>query len=187
MTETPELIEKLNTSVAHPARRYDYWLGGKDNFEVDRESGDLIAKAFPHIRTAARANRDFLIRTVRYLAEQHGVRQFLDIGTGLPTANNTHQVAQAVLPDAHIVYVDNDPLVLVHARALLTSRPEGATAYIDADVRDPGHILREARATSILDFHAPIALMLVAVLHFLPDDATANNTVARLVDALPSG
>ena len=180
-------MNKLNTDVAHPARVYNYWLGGKDNFAADRAHGDQIAEAFPDIRTAAMANRAFLGRAIRYLAERHQVRQYLDIGTGLPTVDNTHEVAQAISPGARIVYVDNDPLVLVHARALLTSSPEGATAYIDADLRDPAQILTAARKTGILDFRKPIALMLIAILHFIPDDKTARETVAHLLDELPAG
>jgi hypothetical protein len=134
---------KFDTSVAHPARRYNYWLGGKDNYAADRESGDAVAAAFPAVRIAAIEHRRFLGRAVKYLAGEAGIRQFLDIGTGIPSANNTHQVAQAIAPDARIVYVDNDPVVLAHARALLTSSPEGATAYIDADLREPGKILND--------------------------------------------
>jgi hypothetical protein len=178
---------RLDTSVPHPARRYDYWLGGKDNFAADRESGDAIAAAFPSIRTAVRENRAFLRRAVTVLTEQAGVRQFLDIGTGLPTANNTHEVAQAIAPDSRIVYIDNDPLVLVHARALLTSAPQGATAYIDADLRDTDKILDDRRVRNTLDFSEPMALMLVAVLHFMRDEADPYGIVARLVAAMPAG
>ena len=178
---------RLDTSVPHPARRYDYWLGGKDNFAADRESGDAIAAAFPAIRTAVQENRGFLRRAVTYLTKEVGVRQFLDIGTGLPTANNTHEVAQAIAPESRIVYVDNDPLVLVHARALLTSSPQGATAYLDADLRDTDRILADAEVRSTLDFSQPIAAMLVAILHFIPDEADPYGIVARLVDALPAG
>src|SRR6266496_4117080 len=152
----------IDTSVASPARIYDYWLGGKDNFPADREAAEQVIEVFPGIIPGVRANRAFLGRAVRYLAGEAGVRQFLDIGTGLPTANNTHEVAQEVAPESRIVYVDNDPLVLVHARALLTSHPEGETAYIDADVRDPGKILQAAAET--LDFSQPVALMLLGIL-----------------------
>src|SRR5512138_811395 len=124
------MTDRLDSGVAHPARRYNYWLGGKDNFAADRESGDLLAKSYPAARIAARANRAFLRRAVRHLAADAGIRQFLDIGTGLPTADNTHEVAQRVAPDARIVYVDNDPMVMAHARALLTSTPDGETRYI---------------------------------------------------------
>jgi hypothetical protein len=178
---------RLDTSVPHPARRYDYWLGGKDNFAADRESGDAIAAAFPSIRTAVRENRAFLRRAVTVLTEQAGVRQFLDIGTGLPTASNTHEVAQAIAPESKIVYVDNDPLVLVHARALLTSSRQGATAYVDADLRDTDKILDDADVRHTLDFTAPVAVMLVAVLHFIRDEADPHGIVARLVAAMPAG
>ena len=141
---------RIDTTRPHPARRYDYWLGGKDNFQADRDAAEAIAAVFPSIRTAARENRAFMRRAVRHLVEEAGVRQFLDIGTGLPTADNTHEVAQRVAPESRIVYVDNDPLVLVHARALLASGPEGATDYLDADLRDPATIRREAGRT--LDF-----------------------------------
>ncbi|MFB9236935.1 SAM-dependent methyltransferase [Plantactinospora siamensis] len=178
---------RLDTSVMHPARRYNYWLGGKDNFAADRESGDQIAAVYPAIRTVARENRAFLRRAVRFLAAEAGIRQFLDIGTGIPTADNTHEVAQAVAPDSRIVYVDNDPMVLVHARALLTSSVAGATAYLDADLRDPDRILADPELRRILDLSRPVALMLIAVLHFLGDDDGPYDVVARLVDALPSG
>jgi hypothetical protein len=177
----------IDTSVAHPARRYDYWLGGKDNFQADRESADAVAAAWPAIRTAALENRGFLRRAVSFLAGEVGVRQFLDIGTGLPTANNVHEVAQRIAPQSRIVYVDNDPLVLVHARALLTSAPEGATAYIDADLREPEKILQDPGVLETLDFSQPIALMLMAILHFLRDGDDPYAIVARLVEALPAG
>jgi hypothetical protein len=171
--------------VAHPARVYDYWLGGKDNFEADRVAGEETIAAYPAIRASARANRAFLARTVGYLAATEGIRQFLDIGTGLPTASNTHEVAQSADPASRIVYVDNDPLVLSHARALLTSRPEGATAYLDADLRDTDKILEQAAET--LDFTKPVAIMLLAILHYIPDLAEAQRIVARLISAVPSG
>jgi hypothetical protein len=177
----------LDVTVAHPARRYDYWLGGKDNFAADRASGDAIEKVYRHIRIAAVENRRFLRRVVRYLAGEARVRQFLDIGTGLPTVDNTHEIAQGINPAARIVYVDNDPLVLSHARALLTSRPEGRTAYIDADLRDPTKILTSPALADVLDLGKPVALLLIAVLHFLPDTEQAYATVKTLVDALPSG
>ena len=170
--------------MAHPARVYDYWLGGKDNFEADRIAGEATIAAYPAIRASARANRAFLARSVRYLAEA-GIRQFLDIGTGLPTANNTHEVAQSVAPESRIAYVDNDPLVLSHARALLNSSPEGVTAYLDADLRDTDRILELAAGT--LDFTQPVAIMLLAILHYIPDLDQARRIVARLVSAVPSG
>jgi hypothetical protein len=175
----------FNARVAHPARVYDYWLGGKDNFEADRIAGEATIAAYPQIRSSARANRAFLARSVRYLAAEAGIRQFLDIGTGLPTANNTHEVAQSVAPESRIVYVDNDPLVLSHARALLTSSPEGVTAYLDADLRDTDDILK--RAADTLDFGQPVAIMLLAILHYIPDTGEAQRIVARLVGAVPPG
>jgi len=175
----------FDARTAHPARVYDYWLGGKDNFEADRIAGEAAMAAYPAIRASARANRAFLARSVRYLAAEAGIRQFLDIGTGLPTANNTHEVAQSVAPESRIVYVDNDPLVLSHARSLLRSRPEGATDYLDADLREVDRILELAAGT--LDFTRPVAIMLLAVLHYIPDLGEAQRVVARLVSAVPSG
>ena len=177
---------RLDTTRAHPARRYDYWLGGKDNFAADRESGDRVAEQFPAIRTAVIENRRFLNRAVTYLAGQ-GIRQFLDIGTGLPTARNVHQVAQELHPDSCVVYVDNDPLVLAHARALLTSDPRGRTAYIDADLTAPHRILDDPALHATLDLTRPTALMLVSVLHFVTDDAVAHHAVRTLIDAMPPG
>jgi len=175
----------FDTSVAHPARVYDYWLGGKDNFAADREAAEQVIAANPQVLPGVRANRKFLGRAVRYLAGEAGIRQFLDIGTGLPTANNTHEIAQGMVPQARVVYVDNDPLVLVHARALLTSHPEGATDYIDADVHDPERILREAART--LDFAQPIGLMMLGILGHVPDSDSPRAIVSRLLDPLPSG
>jgi hypothetical protein len=175
----------FDTSVAHIARVYDYWLGGKDNYAADRKAGDAALEAYPYIAAGVRANRAFLARVVRYLAGEAGIRQFLDIGTGIPTANNTHEVAQAIAPDSRVVYVDNDPIVLAHARALLTSSREGATAYLDADFRDVGKIL--AGASQTLDFSQPVAIMLIAILHLIDDEADPHGTVAKLVDAVPSG
>jgi hypothetical protein len=185
MTESRK-VPGLNSSVMHPARRYNYWLGGKDNFEVDRASGDAVAKAFPAIRPAARANRRFLGDAVRFLAGEAGIRQFLDVGTGLPTEANTHEVVQTVAPASRIAYVDNDPLVLVHARALLTSSQEGRTTYIDADARTPEAILRSPDL-EILDLQQPVAVLLVAVLHFIPHDEVAQHTVRTLMSAMPAG
>ncbi|WP_030439578.1 SAM-dependent methyltransferase [Actinoplanes subtropicus] len=172
----------IDSSVAHIARVYDYWLGGKDNFAVDRHVGDLMREASPEVVEGVLGNRAFLARTVRYLAGERGIRQFLDIGTGLPAADNTHEVAQAVAPGSRVVYVDNDPIVLSHARALLTG---AGTAYLDADLRDTGRILKEAAAT--LDFTRPIAVMLIAVLHCVPDEDEPAAIVARLVEAVPPG
>src|SRR6266487_3250773 len=176
---------EFDSSVPQTARIWNYWLGGKDYFPVDRAVGDQILEAFPAIVENARASRAFLVRAVRYLAGEAGIRQFLDIGTGLPTANNTHQVAQAVAPERRIVYVDNDPLVLAHARALLTSSPEGATDYIDADLRDPDRILQAAAET--LDFSQPVAIMLMEILGHIEDDDQAQSIVKRLMGAVPSG
>jgi hypothetical protein len=177
----------LDPTRPHPARRYNYWLGGKDNFQADRDAGDAIANVFPHIRTAARENRAFMQRAVRHLTREAGVRQFLDIGTGLPTADNVHDVAQGIAPESRIVYVDNDPLVLSHARALLTSSDEGATAYIDADVREPRKILDDPAVRETLDWSRPIALQLVAIMHFVEDHEDPWGIVSRLVGALPTG
>ena len=176
---------EIDTSVAHPARVYDYWLGGKDNFAADREAAERVLAVTPGLRFRVQANRAFLARAVRFLATEAGIRQFLDIGTGIPTANNTHEVAQAAAPTSRIVYVDNDPIVLAHARALLTSTPEGATAYLEADLRDPGPILAEAART--LDFEQPVALMLIGVLHLVQDSEDPYGLVARYLDALQPG
>jgi S-adenosyl methyltransferase len=175
----------FDTSIAHPARVYDYLLGGKDNYKADREAADVFAAAMPAILSGVRANRAFLRRAVEYLAGEAGIRQFLDIGTGLPTAENTHQVAQSIAPDSRVVYVDNDPIVLAHARALLTSTPEGATDYIDADARDPDQILATAART--LDFSQPAAVMMLLVLHFIPDEHRPHEIVSRVMSALPAG
>ncbi|MFJ8196393.1 SAM-dependent methyltransferase [Streptomyces sp. NPDC096152] len=176
---------RLNTGVAHNARVWNYWLGGKDNYEVDQRVGEHIAGMFPVIRDVARADRDFLGRAVRHLTAERGVRQFLDIGTGLPTVDNTHEIAQRIAPDARIVYVDNDPIVLVHARSLLTSTSEGVTDYIDADVHDPDTIVERAAAT--LDFGRPVAVMMLGILNFVLDTDEAHETVRRVMAAVPSG
>ncbi len=175
----------VDTTVPHSARIWNYWLGGKDNYAVVRAAGDQFSQVFPAIVSIARASRHFLARSIRYLAAEAGVRQFLDVGTGLPTVENTHEIAQRVAPDARIVYVDNDPLVLAHARALLTSTPEGATAYIDADLRESDKIMAEAAKT--LDFTQPIALILNGILGHIADTSEARSIVRRLIDALPSG
>jgi O-methyltransferase involved in polyketide biosynthesis len=178
-------VSEIDTSVAHSARIWNYWLGGKDHYPVDRRVGDQIAAMFPDIVRLARADRAFLGRAVRYLVGEAGIRQFLDIGTGLPTADNTHEVAQRIAPECRIVYVDNDPLVLTHARALLTGTPQGATDYIDADLREPDKIVQDA--TKTLDFAQPVAVMLLGVLHHIGDDGQAYEIVDRLLDAVPSG
>jgi len=181
------VVPGIDTTVAHPARRYNYWLGGKDHFAADRESGDQLEAMFPKIRLGALANRDLLRRATRFLAGQAGIRQFLDIGTGLPTANNTHEVAQEREPSSRVVYVDNDPLVMVHARALLTSSDDGRTAYIEADLREPAAILADKRLRETLDMSQPVALMLIAVLHFIHGRGVAQTIVDELLAALPSG
>jgi hypothetical protein len=175
----------FDTSVAHVARVYNYWLGGKDNFAADRAAGEQAIRAFPEIGLSARSNRAFLARAVRLLAGEMGIRQFLDIGTGIPSASNTHEVAQSVAPTARIVYVDNDPIVLTHARALLTSDPAGATEYIDADLRDPRGIL--ASAAGLLDFRRPVAVMLMAVLQHLDDEDDPYRVTQTLLEPLPPG
>ena len=180
-----EASDAVDTTVAHQARIYDYWLGGKDNFAADREAADQAIAAYPAILRGVRAQRAFLARAVRYLAEEAGIRQFLDIGTGIPTANNTHEVAQVAAKDARVVYVDNDPMVLAHARALLTGVPEDSTAYLDADLREPDKIL--ARAAELLDFRRPVAVLLIGILQLIPDTADPHAIVARLVEAVPSG
>ena len=175
----------LDTSVAHQARIYDYWLGGKDNFAADRQAAEAAIAAYPGVATGARANRQFLARVIRHLAGEAGIRQFLDIGTGIPTANNTHEVAQSVAPDSRIVYVDHDPIVLLHARALLSSSDAGQIDYLDADLRDTGQILEQA--SGILDFSRPVAIMLIAILHAIGDDDDPYEIVARLLEAVPAG
>jgi hypothetical protein len=186
-SETPEPGDApaFDTSVAHVARVYNYWLGGKDNFAADRAAAEQAMAAFPDIVHSARANRAFLRRAVSFLAGTAGIRQFLDIGTGIPSANNTHEVAQSVAADCRIVYVDNDPVVLAHARALLTSTPEGKTDYIDADLRNADQIL--AKAAETLDFSQPVAIMLMAILQHLSEDHDPYAVVGQLVAAVPSG
>ncbi|MFD0318853.1 SAM-dependent methyltransferase [Streptomyces flavalbus] len=193
MTENPAatdgvaetLRERINTSQPHTARIWNYWLGGKDNYEVDRAAGDQIRQLHPGIGDYARADRLFLGRAVRHLVEEAGIRQFLDIGTGLPTADNTHEVAQRLAPESRIVYVDNDPLVLAHARALLTSTPEGRTDYLDEDLRNVDTILEHAAKT--LDLSQPVALVLLGVVIFIGDDEDPYALVRQLMDRLPSG
>ncbi|MCX5373656.1 SAM-dependent methyltransferase [Streptomyces sp. NBC_00103] len=193
MTENAPTVEaaaqspylRIDTSRPHTARIWNYWLGGRDNYEVDRATGDRIRELHPGIGAYARADRLFLGRAVQHLVTEAGVRQFLDIGTGLPTADNTHEVAQRLAPDSRIVYVDNDPLVLAHARALLTSTPEGRTDYLDEDLRNVDALLEHAART--LDFDAPVALMLLGVVIFVGDDEDPYGLVRRLVDRLPAG
>jgi S-adenosyl methyltransferase len=177
--------DKIDTTVPHSARVWNYWLGGKENYAVDREVGDKYREMYPEIIDIARQSRAFLARAVRYLAGEEGIRQFLDIGAGLPAGDNTHEVAQRADPSCRVVYVDNDPLVLKHARALLNSGTAGKCDYIDADVREPEKILAKARET--LDFTEPIALMMLGVLGHITDHDTARAIVRRLVDSLPAG
>jgi hypothetical protein len=179
-----ELVSIDNTTP-QSARIWNYWLGGKDHYQVDRDAGDEVRAQIPDIADGARAERAFLFRAVRFLAGEAGIRQFLDVGTGLPVLNNTHEVAQAIAPDCRIVYVDNDPLVLAHARALLTSTPEGVADYVHADLRDPDTILNEAART--LDLDQPVGLMLLGVVNHVMDSDEAHAVVSRLVAALPSG
>ncbi|CAL9665456.1 hypothetical protein SUDANB15_07176 [Streptomyces sp. enrichment culture] len=189
MTEMPaasnETRKRINTDQPHTARIWNYWLGGKDNYEVDQAAGDQIRTLHPGIGDYARADRLFLGRAVRYLAGECGIRQFLDIGTGLPTADNTHEVAQRVAPESRIVYVDNDPIVLAHAQALLTSTQEGRTAYLDEDLRNVDTILEQAAKT--LDLSEPVALILLGVVIFIEDDAEAYTIVRRLMNRLAAG
>ena len=175
----------FDTTVPHSARVYDYWLGGKDNFAADREVGERTIAAYPNVVFSVRAGRAFLARAVRFLVTECGIRQFLDVGTGIPTANNTHEVAQRLAPSSRIVYVDNDPIVLSHAQALLKSHPDGACDYIDADLNDPDGIL--AAAAQTLDFSQPVAVMLIAAIHFVLDDDAARDIIATLMAACPPG
>jgi hypothetical protein len=175
----------FDPTVAHPARVYAYWLGGKDHFPADRKVAEEVAACRPQVIAGVQANRAFLARAVRYLAGERGIRQFVDIGPGLPAPGATHQVAQAIAPQSKIVYVDNDELVLAHARALLTSSRQGGCGYVGADLRDPETIVREAART--LDFTRPAALILVAVLHFIPDSSDPAGLVAALAAPLAPG
>ncbi|MHA6765531.1 SAM-dependent methyltransferase [Streptacidiphilus sp. PAMC 29251] len=176
----------IDTSVPHPARMYDYYLGGKDNFPADREAAEKVIAAGVHARDFARANRAFLGRVIRFLAEQ-GITQFLDIGTGIPAVGNTHEVAQQTNPAARVVYVDNDPIVLTHARALMAGHGQGATTVIQADLRDPAAILAHPKVRAAIDFDRPVGLILVAVLHFIRDEENPDAITKLLRDALPSG
>jgi O-methyltransferase involved in polyketide biosynthesis len=179
------LPENIDTTVPHSARIWNYWLGGEDHYPVDREAGEAFRKIYPDIVELARAVRSFLGRAVRYLAGEAGIRQFLDVGAGLPTVDNTHELAQRVAPESRIVYVDHDPLILAHSRALLTSRPEGVCAYVDADVRRPEAVLDAAAAT--LDFGRPVALIMLGILGLVEDYDEARSIVRQLTGALPPG
>jgi hypothetical protein len=183
----PDEPYEVDNGKPHPARRYNYWLGGKDNFAADRVSGDAIANEYPQIIIDAAENRDWTHRVVRYLATEHGVRQFLDIGAGIPLTSGLHRIAQEADPAARIVYVDNDRLVMVHARALLTGTPQGRTAYALVDMRDPDALLKHPEVADTLDFDRPIAVLYAAVLHFVEDDAQAYKIVRQVIDELPPG
>lgn len=184
-SDRPRRPRDIDVTVAHPARIWDYWLGGKDNFAVDREVSAQLLSVMPDWIVFASADREFLGRAVRYLAGEVGIRQFLDVGTGIPTRDNTHEVAQRVAPESRVVYVDNDPVVLAHAGALLVSTPPGVTDYIDADLNEPDEILRGAART--LDFNEPIAITLLGILEFVTDNAKAYGIIKRLMDSVVSG
>ncbi|WP_236705890.1 SAM-dependent methyltransferase, partial [Frankia sp. ACN1ag] len=177
----------LKIDVPHSARMYDYYLGGKDNFPADRQAAEDALAVFPNAVVMARQNREFMVRVTRYLAGEVGVRQFLDVGTGIPTSPNLHEVAQRIAPESRVVYADNDPIVLTHARALLASTPQGRTAYLDADLLDPERILAAPELRDTFDLSRPVALSVIAILHFVPDDADPYGIVGRLLEELPSG
>ncbi|MFJ9009325.1 SAM-dependent methyltransferase [Streptomyces canus] len=177
----------VDTGSAHSARIYDYIIGGADHYPADREAGDAMVREWPALPVHMRANRDFMNRAVRHLAEKAGVRQFLDIGTGIPTSPNIHEIAQSVSPDARVVYVDNDPLVLRLSQGLLNGTPEGRTSYIEADMRDPASILEAPELRATLDLTRPVALLVIAIVHFMTDEDDAVGIVRRLLDPLPSG
>jgi hypothetical protein len=183
----PDEAVDLRTDVPHSARVYDYLLGGKDNFPADRAAAEAVLEITPIARTVALTNRQFMRRVTRHLAENEGIRQFLDIGTGLPTSPNLHEVAQGIAPDSRIVYVDNDPIVLVHARALLTSSPEGRTTYLEADLHEPETILASSEVRETLDLTRPVAVSLIALLHYVADDQVVKDLVTRLMEPLPKG
>ena len=186
-TGTQQVPPEINTNVPQSARVYDYWLGGKDHFPADRALGDAIAEALPTIRTQVRAQRAFLGRAVRYLTRDAGIRQYLDIGTGIPSAGNVHDVAQEVAPESRVLYVDNDPIVLAHARALMAGTAEGPVAFIQADLREPEAILSDPAVAGTLDLDQPVGLVLIGVMHHLRDDDDPRRIVATLVDALAPG
>ena len=177
----------IDTGSAHSARIYDYIIGGEDHYPADREAGDAMVREWPALPVHMRANRDFMNRAVRHLAEEEGIRQFLDIGTGIPTSPNIHEIVQSVSPDARVVYVDNDPLVLRLSQGLLNSTPEGRTSYIEADLREPASILEAPELRATLDPGEPVALLVIAIVHFMMDEDDAVGIVRRLLDPLPSG
>jgi hypothetical protein len=186
MSSTPASRD-IDTSRPHSARMYDYYLGGKDHFEVDKQAAETVAAVYPGIFVCARENRSFMHRATRVLAREHGIRQWLDIGTGIPTEPNLHQVAQSVVPDARVVYADNDPLVLKYAERLMRSTSQGRTAYIEADVKDPTFLLNAPVLSEVLNLNEPVALSLNALMHFITDEQDPYGIVNRLLDALPSG
>ncbi|MFE9442052.1 SAM-dependent methyltransferase [Streptomyces sp. NPDC006602] len=177
----------IDTSRPHSARMYDYYLGGKDHFDIDEQAAETVAAAYPGIFVCARENRAFMHRATRVLAQEHGIRQWLDIGTGIPTEPNLHQVAQSVVPEARVVYADNDPLVLKYAERLMRSTPQGRTTYIEADVNNPQELLTAPELAVVLDLNRPVALSLNALMHFVTDAQDPYGIVGRLLDALPSG
>ncbi|MFF3950197.1 SAM-dependent methyltransferase [Streptomyces sp. NPDC001902] len=177
----------IDTSRPHSARMYDYYLGGKDHFDVDKQAAETVASVYPGIFTCARENRAFMHRATRVLAQEYGIRQWLDIGTGIPTEPNLHQVAQAVVPEARVVYADNDPLVLKYAERLMRSMPQGRTTYIEADINEPAALLEAPELSAVLDLSLPVALSMNALMHFVTDAQDPYGIVARLLDALPSG
>ncbi len=185
-SQDAEIHDRLNLDRPHGARVYDYFLGGKDNFAIDRQAAEHLLEAFPGFRTAARSNRMWMHRAARYVAER-GITQFLDVGTGIPTSPNLHEVVQQVIPEARVVYADNDPIVLAHSRALLVSTPEGKTAYLEADVTDPQSIIESAEVKDVLDLSQPVALSLVGVFHYLPDALKPYDLVEQLLEPLASG
>jgi hypothetical protein len=188
LADDPDLsFPGLRTDVPHTARIYDYLLGGKDNYAADRDASAGITADWPNLPRSMRANRDFMRRAGHYLAAELGFRQFLDVGTGLPTSPNLHEVVQLAAPEARVVYVDNDPIVLAHARALLTSSQQGVTAYIDADLRDPAAIINSPQARETLDFSKPVALSLLAIVHFMPDDDEVRRIISDFMAVLPAG
>ncbi|MFC1434540.1 SAM-dependent methyltransferase [Streptacidiphilus sp. N1-3] len=187
LQEPPVPQTDLRTDIPHSARIYDYVLGGKDNFPADREAAEQMLRGWPSLRTSMRQSRAFMHRVTRHLAAEQGVRQFLDVGTGIPTEPNLHQVAQGIAPESQIVYVDNDPMVLVHARALLSSSPEGRTAYLQADMREPQAIISAPQLHDTFDLDQPVALSVIAVLQFVPDELDPVGIIQRLLEPLPSG
>ncbi|QDI67422.1 methyltransferase [Streptomyces calvus] len=187
MPETGWSADRIDTENAHSARIYDYILGGKDYYPADREAGDAMAREWPALPVHMRANRDWMNRAVRWLAEEAGMRQFLDIGTGIPTSPNLHEIAQSVAPESRVVYVDNDPIVLTLSQGLLSSTPEGRTAYIEADFRDPASILDAPELRETLDLDRPVALTVIAIVHFVLDEDDAVGIVRRLLEPLPPG